>query len=102
VPSGAAFERREIAAPTLFVPWQVMQKDAIIKRREVQRVLTERNIMLKLKEHPFLAKLRYAFQTEVGLGVGAGGRALFAVMWCPSRALTADRIGTVNPNPTAL
>jgi len=41
-----------------------MRKDAIIKRREVQRVLTERNIMLKLSEHPFLAKLRYAFQTE--------------------------------------
>jgi len=43
---------------------KVMRKDAIIQRREVQRVLTERNIMLRLSDHPFLAKLRYAFQTE--------------------------------------
>jgi len=44
---------------------KVMRKDAIIQRREVQRVLTERNIMMRFNsEHPFLAELRYAFQTE--------------------------------------
>ena len=42
---------------------QVMKKETIIQKREVQRVLTERNIMLRLS-HPFIAKLHYAFQTK--------------------------------------
>ena len=40
-----------------------MKKQTIIEKREVQRVLTERNIMLRLN-HPFVAKLHYAFQTK--------------------------------------
>ena len=65
-----------------------MRKDAIIKRREVQRVLTERNIMLKLKDHPFLAKLRYAFQTEVPCRVINRLRARLPPPWLVSE-LTA-------------
>jgi len=90
--SGTVMQVRQNDTGNIYA-MKVMRKDAIIQRREVQRVLTERNIMLRLSEHPFLAKLRFAFQTEEHIHFVMdyyGGGELF---WHLHRAgrLTLDR-----------
>ena len=41
---------------------KVLKKKAMIKRKQVLHIKTERRIM-ELIDHPFIVKLRYAFQT---------------------------------------
>jgi len=60
--SGTVIQVRDNTTGDMFA-MKVMKKETIIQKREVQRVLTERNIMLRLS-HPFIAKLHYAFQTK--------------------------------------
>ena len=41
---------------------KILKKKAMIKRNQVTHIKTERRIM-ELIDHPFIVKLRYAFQT---------------------------------------
>ena len=42
---------------------KVLQKKAVVKRKEVKHVMAERNVLLKNHKHPFLVRLHYSFQT---------------------------------------
>ena len=42
---------------------KVLQKQAIMKRNEVKHIMSERNVLLKNVQHPFLVGLHYSFQT---------------------------------------
>ena len=42
---------------------KVLQKQAIMKRNEVKHIMSERNVLLKNIQHPFLVGLHYSFQT---------------------------------------
>ena len=42
---------------------KVLQKQAICKRNEVKHIMSERNVLLKNVQHPFLVGLHYSFQT---------------------------------------
>ena len=42
---------------------KVLQKKMIIKRNETQHIMSERNVLLKNLNHPFLVGLHYSFQT---------------------------------------
>ena len=46
---------------------KILKKKAMIKRNQVTHIKTERRIM-ELIDHPFIVKLRYAFQTPQKLG----------------------------------
>ncbi|XP_076439808.1 serine/threonine-protein kinase Sgk2-like isoform X2 [Babylonia areolata] len=42
---------------------KVLQKAAIMKRNEAKHIMSERNVLLKNVQHPFLVGLHYSFQT---------------------------------------
>uniref|UniRef100_T1HCM6 Protein kinase domain-containing protein n=1 Tax=Rhodnius prolixus TaxID=13249 RepID=T1HCM6_RHOPR len=42
---------------------QVLSKKLIMKRNEVRHIMSERNVLLKNLEHPFLVGLKFSFQT---------------------------------------
>ena len=42
---------------------KVLQKVAIMKRNEAKHIMSERNVLLKNVQHPFLVGLHYSFQT---------------------------------------
>lgn len=42
---------------------KVLQKAAIMKRNEARHIMSERNVLLKNIQHPFLVGLHYSFQT---------------------------------------
>ncbi|XP_039623839.1 serine/threonine-protein kinase Sgk2 [Polypterus senegalus] len=42
---------------------KVLQKKAIIKKKEQKNIMAERNVLLKSVKHPFLVSLHYSFQT---------------------------------------
>lgn len=43
---------------------KVLQKKMIIKRKEENHIMCERNVLLKSLNHPFLVNLHYSFQTR--------------------------------------
>ena len=43
---------------------KVLQKAAIVKRNEVRHIMSERNVLVKNVQHPFLVGLHYSFQTS--------------------------------------
>lgn len=43
---------------------KVLQKKMIIKRNETRHIMSERNVLLKNLNHPFLVGLHYSFQTR--------------------------------------
>lgn len=47
-----------------FYAVKVLQKKMIIKRKEENHIMCERNVLLKNFDHPFLISLHYAFQTR--------------------------------------
>ena len=53
---------------------KILKKKAMIKRNQVTHIKTERRIM-ELIDHPFIVKLRYAFQTPQKL--------YFIMDYCP-------------------
>ncbi|XP_051515334.1 serine/threonine-protein kinase Sgk1-like isoform X2 [Myxocyprinus asiaticus] len=42
---------------------KVLQKKAILKKKEEKHIMSERNVLLKNVKHPFLVGLHYSFQT---------------------------------------
>lgn len=46
-----------------FYAVKVLQKKAILKKKEEKHIMSERNILLKNVKHPFLVGLHYSFQT---------------------------------------
>ncbi|XP_032836052.1 serine/threonine-protein kinase Sgk2-like isoform X2 [Petromyzon marinus] len=46
-----------------FYAVKVLQKSAILKRREQKHIMAERNVLLKNVKHPFLVGLHFSFQT---------------------------------------
>ena len=42
---------------------KVLKKETVAKRKQVQHTINEREIMEQSSGHPFIVKLRYAFQT---------------------------------------
>ncbi|VDQ01274.1 unnamed protein product [Trichobilharzia regenti] len=40
-----------------------MKKDAVKQRKEVDNVMSERNVLVKSLNHPFLCKLHFSFQS---------------------------------------
>ncbi|XP_077568162.1 serine/threonine-protein kinase Sgk1 isoform X2 [Stigmatopora nigra] len=46
-----------------FYAVKVLQKKAILKKKEEKHIMCERNVLLKNVKHPFLVGLRYSFQT---------------------------------------
>uniref|UniRef100_UPI00358F0D5B serine/threonine-protein kinase Sgk1 isoform X1 n=1 Tax=Myxine glutinosa TaxID=7769 RepID=UPI00358F0D5B len=46
-----------------FYAVKVLQKKAIIKKKEQKHIMAERNVLLKNVKHPFLVGLHYSFQT---------------------------------------
>ena len=57
---------------------KILKKKAMIKRNQVNHIKTERRIM-ELIDHPFIVKLRYAFQTPQKL--------YFIMDYCPGGEL---------------
>ena len=57
---------------------KILKKKAMIKRNQVTHIKTERKIM-ELIDHPFVVKLRYAFQTPQKL--------YFIMDYCPGGEL---------------
>ena len=43
---------------------KVIDKQDVVRRREVRHVMAERSILQRNKQHPFLVRLHYAFQTR--------------------------------------
>lgn len=43
---------------------KVLQKKLILKRNEKNHIMSERNVLLKNLNHPFLVGLHYSFQTR--------------------------------------
>ncbi|KAL1483314.1 hypothetical protein MTO96_033274 [Rhipicephalus appendiculatus] len=50
-----------------FYAIKVLQKKMILKRNERNHIMSERNVLLKNLDHPFLVGLHYSFQTPVKL-----------------------------------
>ncbi|XP_015204540.1 serine/threonine-protein kinase Sgk1 isoform X1 [Lepisosteus oculatus] len=46
-----------------FYAVKVLQKKAILKKKEEKHIMSERNVLLKNVKHPFLVGLHYSFQT---------------------------------------
>uniref|UniRef100_A0AAZ3PKV8 Serine/threonine-protein kinase Sgk1 n=1 Tax=Oncorhynchus tshawytscha TaxID=74940 RepID=A0AAZ3PKV8_ONCTS len=46
-----------------FYAVKVLQKKAILKKKEEKHIMSERNVLLKNIKHPFLVGLHYSFQT---------------------------------------
>ncbi|XP_046877504.1 serine/threonine-protein kinase Sgk1 isoform X1 [Hypomesus transpacificus] len=46
-----------------FFAVKVLQKKAILKKKEEKHIMSERNVLLKNVKHPFLVGLHYSFQT---------------------------------------
>ncbi|KAF6284835.1 serum/glucocorticoid regulated kinase 2 [Rhinolophus ferrumequinum] len=46
-----------------FYAVKVLQKKSILKNKEQNHIMAERNVLLKNVQHPFLVGLRYSFQT---------------------------------------
>ncbi|XP_077442763.1 serine/threonine-protein kinase Sgk1 isoform X2 [Stigmatopora argus] len=46
-----------------FYAVKVLQKKAILKKKEEKHIMCERNVLLKNVKHPFLVGLHYSFQT---------------------------------------
>ncbi|XP_072410046.1 serine/threonine-protein kinase Sgk1 isoform X3 [Chiloscyllium punctatum] len=46
-----------------FYAVKVLQKKAILKKKEEKHIMSERNVLLKNVKHPFLVGLYYSFQT---------------------------------------
>uniref|UniRef100_S4RXN2 Serum/glucocorticoid regulated kinase 1 n=1 Tax=Petromyzon marinus TaxID=7757 RepID=S4RXN2_PETMA len=46
-----------------FYAVKVLQKKAILKKKEQKHIMAERNVLLKNVKHPFLVGLHYSFQT---------------------------------------
>ncbi|XP_072912430.1 serine/threonine-protein kinase Sgk1 isoform X3 [Hemitrygon akajei] len=46
-----------------FYAVKVLQKKAILKKKEEKHIMSERNVLLKNVQHPFLVGLHYSFQT---------------------------------------
>jgi len=42
---------------------KVLQKKTVLKRNEAHHIMSERNVLLKNLNHPFLVRLHYSFQT---------------------------------------
>lgn len=53
---------RKIDSGELFA-MKILKKDFIEQRKQVRNTITERNILCRVN-HPFIIKLRYAFQTK--------------------------------------
>ncbi|XP_016074886.1 PREDICTED: lethal(3)malignant brain tumor-like protein 1 [Miniopterus natalensis] len=47
----------------MFYAVKVLQKKSILKNKEQNHIMAERNVLLKNVRHPFLVGLRYSFQT---------------------------------------
>ncbi|XP_056667839.1 serine/threonine-protein kinase Sgk2 isoform X2 [Monodelphis domestica] len=47
-----------------FYAVKVLQKKSILKKKEQNHIMAERNVLLKNVTHPFLVGLRYSFQTS--------------------------------------
>uniref|UniRef100_A0ACB8F5I1 Serine/threonine-protein kinase Sgk2 n=1 Tax=Sphaerodactylus townsendi TaxID=933632 RepID=A0ACB8F5I1_9SAUR len=47
-----------------FYAVKVLQKKSIIKKKEQNHIMAERNVLLKNVKHPFLVGLHYSFQTK--------------------------------------
>lgn len=61
---------------------KVLRKSELVKRKQVRRTLTERDILSKVR-HPFIVKLEFAFQTDKKLYMGlefVSGGDLFTVL----------------------
>lgn len=43
---------------------KVLQKKTVLKRNEAHHIMSERNVLLKNLNHPFLVRLHYSFQTS--------------------------------------
>jgi len=50
-----------------FFAIKVLSKDLIIKQHEIKHIMSERNVLLGNKGHPFLVSLQYSFQTPTKL-----------------------------------
>ncbi|KAK4475584.1 hypothetical protein MN116_000861 [Schistosoma mekongi] len=46
---------------------KVLKKDAVKQRKEVDNVMSERNVLVKSLNHPFLCKLHFSFQSTTKL-----------------------------------
>uniref|UniRef100_A0A3B5QPV2 non-specific serine/threonine protein kinase n=1 Tax=Xiphophorus maculatus TaxID=8083 RepID=A0A3B5QPV2_XIPMA len=46
-----------------FYAVEVLQKKAILKKKEEKHIMSERNMLLKNVKHPFLVGLHYSLQT---------------------------------------
>ena len=46
---------------------KVLSKEAIVKQNEAKHIMSERNVLLKNRDHPFLVGLYYSFQTPAKL-----------------------------------
>nr|2R5T_A Chain A, Serine/threonine-protein kinase Sgk1 [unidentified]3HDM_A Chain A, Serine/threonine-protein kinase Sgk1 [Homo sapiens]3HDN_A Chain A, Serine/threonine-protein kinase Sgk1 [Homo sapiens] len=50
-------------AEEVFYAVKVLQKKAILKKKEEKHIMSERNVLLKNVKHPFLVGLHFSFQT---------------------------------------
>ncbi|KAF5398931.1 Non-specific serine/threonine protein kinase [Paragonimus heterotremus] len=46
---------------------KVLSKEQIKRRQEVRHVMSERNVLVRSLQHPFLCKLRFSFQSDTKL-----------------------------------
>ena len=57
------FQARHIAEKKIYAI-KVLNKEAIIRRNEVEHIMAERNVLIQNLQHPFLVGLHYSFQSK--------------------------------------
>jgi len=90
---GKVVKVKEKATGKIFA-MKVLIKKNIVDGGEVQHTITERNVLMKVK-HPFLMRLRYAFQTQEKLlllmDFVNGGELFYHLQQQPGRKFSNER-----------
>lgn len=60
---GKVYSARHIKEDVIYAV-KVLNKKMILKRNEKKHIMSERNVLLKNLNHPFLVGLHYSFQTK--------------------------------------